>query len=100
MIISRIKCTINYNFRADIVNNDGCFKIQGRNSLHTRTKFLIDIFSKCLCRLVARCANAVNKFKIIRTMELCWENAKSFNYDKSITINSNFQKIIYNSKEP
>ena len=71
-----------------IVNNDGCFKMQGLNSLHTRTKFVIDIFSKCLCRLVARCANAVNKFRIMSLGP--WENAKCFNYDKSIPSNSDF----------
>ena len=63
-IINRIKCTLDYNFLADIVSKCKVYI----NNLHTRIKFLIDIFSKCLCRLVARCANAVNKFRIIRIM--------------------------------
>ena len=61
-------------------------KIQDLNSLHKRTKFLIDIFSKCLCRLVAGCANAVNKFRIMSLGP--WENAKRFNC-KSIPTDSN-----------
>ena len=63
-IISKIRCTVDDNFRADIVSKCKVYI----NNLHTRIKFLIDIFSKCLCRLVARCANAVNKFRIIRIM--------------------------------
>ena len=60
-IMNRIRFTLDYNFRADIVSKGKVYL----NNSHTRIKFLIDIFSKCLCRLVARCANAVNKFIIM-----------------------------------